>query len=165
MNSLGAGPGLRVVGELICDSLPIPPNSVGDSQVKASEPITAAKLYHRVQPITAQDHGSAVVARREPIHVAYKQGTIVEFACSLVVASTGNSTITIDLYKNGVTVLTTPLILTATNATAYTQVVSAISNNSFAADEVYETVVTVNAGSGTLGQGITCALTVDEKPS
>ena len=70
-----------------------------------------------------------------------------------IVACIGDSTITVNLYKNGSTVLSAPVVLDNSN-TAFAIEAGAISSASYSADDVFEVVVSVSAGTGTLGQGL-----------
>lgn len=68
---------------------------------------------------------------------------------------------TVDLKKNGTSVLTSTVTIDHTVA-AYTQVAASIATNTYVAGDVFEVVVTATAGGGTLPQGLFVALITRE---
>lgn len=155
---------LRIKGELIPDSMSIPPNTVGDAQVVSTSPIQASKLYHRIQELVTQVHGTATVARREVIYVAKAEGNIADFFAGVVVANIGAATITVDLLKNGTTILTDTIVLDNSQAAYEIVANEGVTDDSYIAEDVFEVVVTATAGGGTLGQGLFAGFWSDEKP-
>lgn len=144
---------LVVRGTLRCTAAGLPAASVGDSQFSASDPLTAAKQEHQHERTLAQVHGSASVSERRVLHVARGAGTITSFRAGLIVANVGAATVTVDLRKNGTTVLSSVITLNSSTAT-YAKVDGTISSASFVAGDVFEVVITSTAGGGTLGQGV-----------
>ena len=130
-----------------------PANAIGDAQVNPSAPITAPKLEHRFMPRLAQPFGVAAAAERRVVHRARAAGTVTAFWGGLTVANIGAATVTIDLFKNGVTVLAAPVVLTSATP-AFGSVTGALGGTvAYAAGDVLEVNVTAAAGGGTLGQG------------
>lgn len=139
----------------------LPANCVGDSQVSASSPLAVEKVDHQYILTDGQNHGSAATAQRKCIHIARGAGTIVAFRVSQLVAAVGDSTVTIDLYKNGSSILTGTI--TINNGQAARALTSGtLSSSTVAADDVFEVVQTISAGTGTLPQGVTWQLTTEE---
>lgn len=131
----------------------VPDSSFGDSQIGATNPILATKLKHQHNPVYAQAHGSAAATERKVVHVARAAGEVVAIDAGIVVAAMGGATVTIDLKKNGTTVLSA--VITIDNAkVAYAKEAGAISSASYSAGDVFELVVTATAGGGTLPQGL-----------
>ena len=131
----------------------LPPSVVGNDQVSAVSPIGAAKVEHQYMPILAQPHGTAAVADRRVVHVARSAGTVEQFRAGPVVPATGDSTVTVDLRKNGTTVLSSGVLIESSTA-AYAVLSGAIASASYVAGDVLEVVIAVSAGTGTLPQGV-----------
>lgn len=150
-----------VRGTLRCGGFQPPLNSVGNTQFNSADPLAATKQDHQYVKEVKQAHGTAVVARREVIHRAHAAGSIVGVDAGLVVACVGGATVTIDIKKNGTTVLSGSVVLDNTNS-AFTSEAGAFSSTTLAAGDVLEADVTVAAGGGTIGQGLYVSLVVRE---
>jgi hypothetical protein len=61
--------------------------------------------------------------------------------------------VTVDLRKNGTTILTSVITISVAQA-AYARVAGAIASAAYIAGDVFELVVTATAGGGTLPQGL-----------
>ena len=127
---------------------------VGNIHVAAGAKISAAKLEHEPRLTYGQLDGSATVAETKVVHVVSgTAGTLKAIRAGVATACIGDSTITVDVHKNGVTVLNAAITIDSGDA-AYALVDGVIDTATLAADDVLEVVVTVNAGTGTLGQGL-----------
>lgn len=144
---------LTVRGTFRCTSAGLPAASVGDNQFASSDPLSAAKQEHQHEEVVAQVHGTAAVTERRVLHVARGAGSVTAFRAGVVVANVGAATITVDLRKNGTTVLSAVVTLNNTH-TAYTKVDGTVSVPTYVAGDVFEVVITATAGGGTLGQGL-----------
>lgn len=89
---------------------------------------------------------------------------VTSFYAGLLVKCTGDSTVTIDLKKNGTSILTTPLVLTSsgTNEIAVQATLATAPTPSLVTDDGLTIVVTVSAGTGTLGTGLFAEARIDE---
>jgi hypothetical protein len=159
---------VRVHGRVTCDELPLQAGSVGDEEFKADVPVDPDKLYHRTEPRSYnQPHGTATVANRKVFYLAYRGGEITTVKAGCVVKCTGDSTITVDVLKNGTTILSTPIVLDSSN-TNFVSVAGVLDSNpdphEYVEDSVFEVAVTVSAGSGTLGQGLFVHMNGSEHP-
>ena len=127
--------------------------------VEASAGIEASKLEHQHRATYAQESATtAAAANDRVIHVVKgTTGTLKTFSAGCVVANIGNSTIDVDLHKNGVSVLTAAISIDSGDA-AYAIVAGIIDTAAVVADDVLEVVVTVTAGTGTLGKGVFASL-------
>lgn len=152
-----------VSGNLKAGSFTLPSNIIGDSQVSSANPIGANKLIQQVRQSFSQKRGVAVAAERKTIHMPYAAGELESFRACLSVACIGDSTITVDLLKNGTTILSTDIDFTSAVA-AYAFVTATFSSTPYIVTDVFEVNVTVSAGTGTLGQGIFADLVVREQP-
>lgn len=153
---------LIVRGRIQADDMTVPFNAVGDAEFNGDSPLTVDKQEHRVYRTFGQSHGTAAVAQRQVIHVANATGTLEFFRVGLTVACIGDSTITINLLKNGVSVLSSTLVLDNTNTAFTGKEDGTFSSTTVAAGDVFEVQITVNAGTGTLGQGVFALLILKE---
>jgi hypothetical protein len=87
--------------------------------------------------------------------------TINSFKAGSVTACVGAATITVDLKKNGTSVLSAPITLNS-SSTAYVVQSGTVTTTSLVAGDVLEVVVTATAGGGTLGNGVFAVAQVDE---
>lgn len=144
---------LTVRGAVRPTTLKVPPGSVGDAGFSASDPLTAAKQEHQHQPAYAQAGGSAAADDRRVFHVAYAAGSVFSVRAGVTTACLGDSTITVDVQKNGATILSAPVVIDSTNA-AYAREAASVATAAYAAGDVFEIVATVAAGTGTPGRGL-----------
>jgi hypothetical protein len=143
---------LHVAGNLTADSLAVPNSSVTNEKVAAGAGIDASKLDHQNIVVFAQANTTAAAETRA-VYVAHAAGTIEEFEAGSIAACTGNATITVDLKKNGTTVLSAVITLDSGN-TAYVVEAGTVSSAAYVAGDVLTVVVAVNAGTGALGTGV-----------
>lgn len=142
----------------------LPSSSVGNDQINPASPIAAEKSVHQYQPKLAQAHGSSATAERRVVHVANAAGTLVAVKVVPVVAAVGDSTVTVDMRKNGTTMLSSTVTINNSKA-GYSTTAGTISGaGSYAAGDVIEIVQTISAGSGTLPQGVCTELVLRELP-
>ena len=128
--------------------------SVSNQHVAASAGIAADKLQQQHRQVFAQKSDATAAAEERIVHVIHgASGTIKTFKAGCVEANMVDATITVDLHKNGSTVLTAPIILDNGDA-AYDLVEGTIDDDSVVVDDVLEVTVTVDAGVGTLGKGV-----------
>ena len=88
-------------------------------------------------------------------------GTVVAFEVGSVTACTGDSTITVDLHKNGASILTGVITLDSAN-TAYIVEAGTLSSATLADGDVLEVVVNATVGTGTLGNGVFASCIIRE---
>jgi hypothetical protein len=131
----------------------VPDGSWGDPQMGATNPVDATKLKHQYVPTYAQPNGTAAVTERKAVHVARSAGTVAAIEAGIVTAAVGAATVTVDLRKNGTTILTSVITISVAQA-AYARVAGAIASAAYIAGDVFELVVTATAGGGTLPQGL-----------
>lgn len=131
----------------------VPAGSWGNTQMSATDPIDQTKLKQQYAPAHGQPHGTAAVSERKVIHVARSAGNVQAVEAGHVVAGVTGATLTVDLKKNGTTVLSAVISLVV-DAAAYTRVTGAISSAAYVAGDVFELVITATAGGGTLPQGV-----------
>lgn len=140
----------------------LPASCIGDSQVNAAAPVTSPKLMHRHAVTESQAHGVASADRRTVVRVAHGDGTVEAVRAGVVVACVGDSTITVDVKKNGTTILSAPISLDSGDA-AYAKVDGTITVPDYVAGDVFEAIVDATVGTGTLGQGVFADIVFDEE--
>lgn len=134
---------------------------VTSASVASGANIAASKLVNRIHAVLAQDNGSAVVAQTRAVYQAKNAGTLVNVYATVMTAAVGDSTITIDVKKNGTTVLTGTFNIDSGDA-ANAKVSGTLDTTTIAADDVLSVVITVSAGTGTLPQGVLVSCIIDE---
>lgn len=148
-------------------TMSIPAGSVIDASVGASANIAATKLEHRHQIVYAQ--GSAVDAAdaAQVVHVCYgATGSVVAFEAGSVVAALGNDVCTVNLKKNGTSILNpTTGISLSSSATAYIASAGTISSAAIVDGDVLEVVIDATHGTGTLAKGVFASVVISEKAS
>jgi hypothetical protein len=111
-----------------------------------------------------QQPNSAATAETRVVHHAYGDGDIIAVKAGSIAAAIGDSTVTIDVKKNGTTVLSSTIVLDNANA-AYTAESGTLSVLTFSAGDVITVHITISAGTGTLPTGVYVAVTLNEKPA
>lgn len=145
---------LHVAGSLSAQTLVPSAGCVTDASVLAATNVAASKLEQQKHVHFSQVHGSAATTERRVVYIVRgATATIQEARFGVTVACIGAATITIDVYKNGSSILSSTVVLDNTN-TAYTEENATFSSTSLVADDVLELVITAAAGGGTLGQGL-----------
>jgi hypothetical protein len=126
-------------------------------------PVLASAMAHLHQPVYRQDAACPGAHDAEAtIHVALgATGTVLAFKTGLIEPCTGDATITVDLKKNGISILTAEVELTSAHA-AYEVVAAALSSPTLVSGDVLTAVVAVAPGTGALGTGLFAALAVIE---
>lgn len=135
----------------------VPASAVGDAEVDATRPITAPKIQQQIHRVYEQGRGASVASKTgEPVHVARGAGTIVNVSAGVAVAGVtwaGGGQLTVDLKKNGTSVLSALITIDGSTA-AFAILTATIATATYAVDDVFEVVVTVTAGTGTIPQGL-----------
>lgn len=148
-------------GNLSALSMTIPDGAIGNSQVAAGAAIDPLKLRHQHRHTFSQPN-TAASSETRVVHVVYGvTGSVVRFEAGSIVKAVGDSTVTVDLKKNGTTVLSAPITLN--NASTNRGVQSAtISVPALADNDVLEVTTVATIGTGTLPTGVYASLTVHE---
>jgi len=124
---------------------------VTNESIASGAAIDADKMQHTYKPGTNFGFviGGTPTTREEIVYVASQAGTVRGFAALLNETGTSSS-ITFDLKKNGVTMLSS--VVTITNATADRAVTAGtLSVTSFAADDVLSISMAVSSSTGAQG--------------
>lgn len=155
----------HVQGALSASSFTPPAGCIDNAAIEAAAGIDATKVIHQFAVSRVQ--GSTAAADTAPVHIANQAGTIVGFEIAAITpCSTGGGddrTVTVDLKKNGTTVLTAPIVLNKTIA-AYAVVSATLASDSYAAGDVLSIVTTVGGSTGTLAAGVIAQAFLRENP-
>jgi hypothetical protein len=153
-----------VNGTLQAKTLIVPAGAIVDSNVAAGANIDALKLRHVTVVTHRQKDGTAVVTQTELVGIiAGATGTILTFQACLTAACTGAGTVTVDLQKNGVSVLSAAISFS--NADAANAVKAGTINTAAVVQgDLLRVVVTATAGGGAVGQGLVAVGRINELP-
>jgi len=142
-------------------TLEMPNNSITSDMISTTDPIVSTKLQRRIAHKYFQD--GTIADDQEGMHIVYgSTGILVGFECCITeTAIVGDSTVNVDLWLNGSTILTGTVNFTSAHAvrTVLTATFSALP---LADDDVLEVEVDATVSSGTLPVGLLCILTHDE---
>jgi hypothetical protein len=129
------------------------PGSITDQHIAPLANLAASKLQHQYaktfsQPLTAATSETRV------IHVCKGAvGEVVAFKAGSIGVAVGNATVTVDLKKNGVSILTAVITLDVGNTT-YIVEEAALSFTALAAGDVLSVTTVATIGTGTLPTGV-----------
>ena len=132
----------------------LPNGCVADKHIGVAAAVQASKLQHQHRSGYAQESATTAAAETRIVHVVHgTSGLAKAVKAGCVVPCVGDATITVDLLKNGVSILTAAISLTSAQA-AYALVDGVIDTDTLAAGDVLEMAVAVAPGTGTLGEGV-----------
>jgi hypothetical protein len=152
-----------VDGTLSAKKMNIPDSTVVDADIAANAAIATTKMKHLYEERYSQPNTTATSETREFHTVFGATATLKDFRAGLIGANVGAATVTVDLKKNGVSVLTG--VITLDNAVAaLAEVAGTIASAAGAAGDTYTIVITATAGGGTLGTGFYCQAIFEEDP-
>jgi hypothetical protein len=132
----------------------LPDGVIGDSEIEVGAAIDYLKLGHLHRALHAQ--AGTVATATTPLGVVVgATGTVKSVRVGTIVPCAGAATITVDIKKNGTTVLSSVVTLNSAN-TARVAVSGGLSGGAVAlvAGDFLEAVVTATAGGGTVGTGL-----------
>lgn len=156
---------MHVAGNLSCNTVTLPAGAVSNVDVASGASIATTKLQHRYSRTYSQESATNAADESRVLFTTYgATGTVISFKAGAVVAATGNATCSVDLKKNGTSILASALSLTSSQ-TAYAELTATISTASIVAGDNLEVAIDGNVGSGALAKGVYCTLVVDETAS
>ena len=139
--------------------------AIKDQHVDSEAGIQAGKLEHQHRAVYAQESATTAAAATRVVHVVKgAAGKLKTFKAGCVTPCIGNATITVDLKVNGASVLQSAVVLDSSQS-AYQLVEGTIQTDGLSAGDVVGVAVTVNAGTGTLGQGVFACVALFEDAS
>ena len=141
--------------------LDIPAQSVTDREMSTTAAVATGKLKHRFQPGYSQPN-TASTTETKTIFVARQIGAISEIVAGSITAAIGKATVTIDLKKNNVSVMTTIITLDNANVARTVEVgVLDATKTTLAIGDWLEIVITATVGTGTLPTGLFMEVVLD----
>jgi hypothetical protein len=136
----------------VAGSLSLPAASIPAASIAPYAGIRGEDVQHVVRKYLGQTGTAATVTI--PIHVVKGATAILKaLKAGSIVANVGAATVTIDLKKNGASILTAVITLNSAN-TARICVDGTFSSTALVAGDFLELVVTATAGGGTLATGL-----------
>ncbi len=154
--------GILVLGPILgATQIDIPAGEIVNAAISASAAIAASKCQKGLAAHVSRS--GTVVTETLVIHVVKgATGTLTHFTVSNVTAAAGASTATVDLQKNGVTVLSAAVTLNAATGNLGEEV-GIISSASVVDGDVLTVVITaVQSGTDALATGVMAQLDLDE---
>lgn len=141
-------------GLFVPDSITMPANSVSDAAIPAGANVSADKVEARVYAGWSQPNSTATAETRS-LFVAKRAGTITDVLAGSIAKATGDSTVTVDVKKNGTSIMTSTIVLDSTNTNRVGEV-GALNGSlvAFVAGDWFETSIAISAGTGTLPTGV-----------
>jgi len=153
---------LIVRGTLIPSSVSLPANVITTStQVQAGANLNADKTEQRVYPSWTQPNTAATTETRT-LFVARRAGTVNEVIAGSIVAAIGDSTVTLDVKKNGTTILSAVITLDNANTARIIESGSISGAGTFVAGDWFEVVIVATINTGTLPTGVFVQCEVDQ---
>ena len=153
---------VRVTGNISCSTLTIPAGSVRNASIEEDAEIEATKLEHKYEPVFAQPNTTATAETRAVHLVHGATGEVLAFKAGSIAACIGDSTITVDLKKNGSSILTSVITLDSSNTNRVAEAGTISGSGAIAVGDLLEVVVAVSAGTGTLGTGVFASVELTE---
>jgi hypothetical protein len=155
---------VRHVNQHRFDSVVLPAECVGDTQVDPDDPIAVGNQRHRISKVFQQVMGIAAVDDAgRVIHIARAAGTIIGAKAGSVAAAVGAATVAVEVKKNGTTILTSPMSIDSGTG-AYGHEDGAISVTSYVTNDVFTVHLDETTGGGTQAQGVFVQVDFDEEP-
>ena len=154
---------LHIKGTLSADNFTPPAGSIGNEAWKQGDYLSGLKSQHGLRQLYQQESGTTAAAETRVIHAAIASGKLMQFEAGAVTANQGDATVTVDLLKNGSSVLSSAIQLSSSEANREL-VEATISDDAIADGDVFEVDVTVSAGTGTLAKGVFANLIGREDP-
>src|SRR5947209_17341515 len=123
------------VESLVPISITLPSGSVTDSNIVAGAKVAYTKCGQKFQPCYRSSGSSSVANDRQVIHVVRgATGSVVSARVGVTTAATGNAATTVDVQKNGTTILSATVSVGTT--AAYTLLTPTISTSSLVVGDV-----------------------------
>lgn len=153
-------------GNLSARTFTLPAGTVSDPNVQPAAGIQASKLQQQHEPLVALcNYATAAFVVRLPLHCVFgATAEIQEFRVGCAVAAAPGSSITIDLKKNGSSILLAPITLDSTLGAYALRQPTGFSSANLVAGDVLEVAVLTVAGA-TPPQGVFAQVIVREDPN
>ena len=127
--------------------------SITNAMVAAGAAISSTKLEHQHRKDYAQPNAAAITETKVVHTVIGTTGTIKAFKAGSIGIAVGNSTVTLDLKKNGTTCLSAVITLDVNNVARIVES-GTLTVTTLVVGDVLEIVVVATIGTGTLPTGV-----------
>lgn len=141
----------------------LPAGSIGDTQASAASPFGVTKTNKQYNAGWSQVSGGAATSATQQFYTAKAAGVVAQVMVGSVAIAAGAATVTVDVKKNGTTILSGVVTLNNAN-TAYVPVAGSVSVTAYVANDTFTVTTVATAGGGTLPQGVFCQVTFQEAP-
>jgi len=153
---------VSITGALTVGSINLPAGNIIDANVNGAANIDADKLEHTHRKMYSLSGTAASVTI--PIHsVIGATARRLQVVAGSIAIAVGAATVTIDVKKNGTSVMTgaTPHTLDSANVARVAEALS-ITTTTAVAGDLFELVVVATAGGGTIPTGLFVEFQIDE---
>lgn len=141
-------------GQLVCWNLLPNAGCIRNVHVAGDAALAAPKLQHAHRATYAQESATAAADETRVVHIVHgAHGLLKALKAGCVDPCTGDAAITVDLLKNGASILDAAISLTSAQA-AYALVAGTIDTEAVVAGDVLEIAVDGTIGTGALGKGV-----------
>jgi len=138
----------------------LPDATVTNAKVSSGDPLDANKTNNSYQAILAQ--AGTATTETKYIGIPRGAGSFLAFRVIQKTACAGSSTVTVDVKKNGTSILSAAVTLNSSSA-VNTAIAGTITTDTFAADDYLEIVITANqSGSDALATQVMAQLDYDQ---
>lgn len=143
---------INVLGAVLCQSFSPPAGSIANAAISAAAAIAATKIQ-KARLIPYGQSGTAASATI-PIYVCQgSTATIQSLKAGSIGLNVGAATVTVDLKKNGTTILSAVITLDTGNVARVLES-AAFASVALVAGDFLELVIVATAGGGTLATGL-----------
>lgn len=151
---------LHVREQLSCGTFSPPSGCIDDNAVESAAGIQATKLEHQYHQVYSQANGTANAAKRHVIHIAYgATGDIIAVKARNTTAATGVGYTTVNILKNGTTILSAVITLDASASTTVQS--GTLATTTYVTGDVFEVVIATSGSNEGQGVGVQLILRED----
>jgi hypothetical protein len=152
----------RIAGTLAPQGFTPPAGCINNAAIPAGAGVAASKLEHQHQIATVHcNHATSIAADRRQIHkVMGATGTITSFGVVATVITGATTTTTVDLYKNGSSILSAAISLTSSTAIYIELQAAGFTSAAVVAGDILEAVISISGSN--LPKGVTTHLNLRE---
>lgn len=155
---------VHINGTLTARAFTPPANCITAASIPVGAGIESTKTVHRHRKHYAISGTAASVTI--PIHIAKAAGNVLSLEAGSIAIAVGSATVTINLLKNGSSILSggTAITLDSSNV-ARTLEAATISSAAYVDGDFFELVIVATASGGTIPTGLIVDVEFDENPN
>jgi hypothetical protein len=141
------------LGSVTFRDVTLPASSVEATHIEASAGVEQTKLEHQHRAQFNQPNTAATSETRAVAVIYGAEGTLLTFEAGSIAKAVGDSTVTVDLKKNGASVLSAVITLDNANTNRVAEAVVP-TTTALADGDLLEIVTVATIGTGTLPTGV-----------